>query len=94
MAHEAIVNALKHAHPSRVSVDVDGADGLLRLVVIDDGCGFPFRGRYPHARLREVPHCPVSLFERTSALGGQMNIESTDTGSRVEFAFPVPVAAA
>jgi two-component system sensor histidine kinase NreB len=91
MAHEAIVNALKHAHPSRVSVDVDAAGGLLRLVVIDDGCGFPFRGTYPHARLRDAQHCPVSLFDRTSALGGHMNIESSDTGSRVEIAFPLAV---
>jgi len=94
MVHEAIVNALKHAHPSRVAVDVDRTDGLLRLVVTDDGCGFPFRGSYPHARLKEAKHCPVSLFERTSALGGHMNIESTDKGSRVEIAVPVVVARA
>src|SRR5439155_26259395 len=46
MIHEAVINALMHAHPPRVSVDVQAADpGQLRILVTDDGRGFPFVGR-------------------------------------------------
>jgi signal transduction histidine kinase len=84
MVHEAIVNALKHGHPSRVSVDVQTATDGIRIVVSDDGRGFPFQGRYDHARLVAANVGPVSLRERVASLGGEMTIESSDAGSRVE----------
>jgi len=84
MVHEAVVNALKHAQPSRVAVSVAGADGELRIVVTDDGRGFPFKGRYDHAALSRSPIGPRSLFDRVSAFGGRMAIDSSDTGSRIE----------
>jgi signal transduction histidine kinase len=84
MVHEAVVNALKHAQPSRVAVNVATADGELRIVVTDDGRGFPFKGRYDHAALSRSPIGPRSLFDRVSAFGGRMAIDSSDTGSRVE----------
>ena len=84
MVHEAVVNALKHGHPSRVTVAVDGGPGELKIVVADDGRGFPFRGRYNHAALVEGHTGPRSLIDRVTALGGEMSIESTDAGARVE----------
>jgi len=84
MVHEAVVNALKHAQPSRVAVNVAGADGELRIVVTDDGRGFPFKGRYEHAALARSPIGPRSLFDRVSAFGGRMAIDSSETGSRIE----------
>jgi signal transduction histidine kinase len=89
MVHEATVNALKHAHPSRVAVDVDAADGHVRIAVTDDGRGFPFRGRYNHETLAASRVAPRSLFDRVSALGGTLSIESTDRGSRVEMLLSV-----
>jgi two-component system sensor histidine kinase UhpB len=93
MAHEAIVNALKHSQPSRIAVDVRSDDGVLRLIVSDDGGGFPFRGHYEHSALTRLNLGPVSLRERASALGGQMTIDSSATGSRVEIAVPVALSA-
>ena len=84
MVHEAAVNALKHAQASRVLVDVDSADGHLRISVSDDGQGFPFKGSYSHDTLAAAHVAPRSLFDRVSALGGQISIESSDRGSRVE----------
>ena len=84
MVHEAIVNALKHGQPSRVIVAVQPEPGGLRIIVSDDGHGFPFRGRYDHAELTRTNSAPISLLERITSLGGEMSIESTDTGSRVE----------
>ena len=84
MVHEAVVNALKHAQPSRVAVTLEGGPGELRIVVCDDGRGFPFRGHYDHETLIMTDAGPRSLMDRVTALGGRMSIESTDAGSRVE----------
>jgi signal transduction histidine kinase len=88
MTHEAIVNALKHAHASRVSVDVRLEADTLTITVADDGRGFNFKGRYDHAALTGSNLGPSSLRERVTGLGGQMTIESLDTGSRVEIKVP------
>jgi signal transduction histidine kinase len=84
MVHEAIVNALKHGHPSRVAVTLDRRGEALHIVVADDGRGFPFRGRYDQQTLTLGDLGPKSLLERVRALGGAVSIESTDAGSRVE----------
>ena len=90
MVREAVVNALKHAHPSRVSVDVesDGRD-TLRIVVGNDGRGFPFRGRFDHEQLAASNAGPASLRERVHELAGTLAIESMPTGSRVEISVPI-----
>lgn len=84
MVHEAVVNAMKHARPTRVAVTVDQTDGHLRIVVRDDGCGFDFKGRQDHDTLNHSTGVPRSLFDRVTALGGQMSIDSTAEGSQVE----------
>jgi signal transduction histidine kinase len=90
LVREAVVNALKHAQPSRVSVDIERLDpGTLRVVVADDGRGFPFRGRRTHDELQAANSGPVSLRERLSSVGGALAIESMTTGSRVEMTVPV-----
>lgn len=90
VVREAVVNALKHAHPSRVSVDVVHEPPLwLRVTVSDDGRGFPFRGRLEHDELVAANAGPVSLRERLASAHGTLAIESTATGSRVEMALPL-----
>src|SRR5262249_22650034 len=92
LVREAVVNALKHAHPSRVLVDLQSQpDGQLRVVVANDGRGFPFRGRLEHADLVAMGAGPVSVRERLVQLGGSLAIESTPTGSRVEMTLPAAV---
>jgi signal transduction histidine kinase len=89
MVHEAIVNALKHAQPSAVSVDVTATDDTLRIVVADNGCGFPFTGRRSGGDLAASNTGPRSLRERVTSLGGQIAVESTLGGSRVELSMPL-----
>jgi signal transduction histidine kinase len=64
---EAIANALKHAHASRLSIGVTPLDGTLRVVVADDGTGGaePARGS---GLLR--------LAERVQACGGLLTVDS------------------
>ena len=89
MVHEAVVNALKHGDPSRIRVDLDVDNGALRIIVADDGHGFPFRGRYDHAALAEARLGPASLRDRAASLGGTLMIDSEGSGSRVEIVLPL-----
>ena len=89
LVNEAVVNALKHAHPSRVSVDVvrDGQNDT-RITVVDDGRGFTFRGRVEHETLVARGLGPRSLRERIVSLGGRLDIDSGVGGSRIEMWIP------
>ena len=88
MVHEAVVNALKHAHPSRVSVSVRARAGGLEIVVRDDGRGFAFRGKLDHEMLVAEDAGPASLRHRVHDMGGRMAIESTPSGSTVAMTLP------
>jgi signal transduction histidine kinase len=90
LVREAIVNALKHAEPTRVSVDVTAVPGSrLQIVVADDGRGFPFHGRVEHDEFVATRGGPVSLRERLVSVGGSLAIESTGSGSRIEMTVPL-----
>ena len=64
---EAVANALKHAHASRLSIRVAPRGDVLRVEIVDDGAGGaePARG----SGLRR-------LAERVAASGGLLTIES------------------
>src|SRR5262249_18423838 len=90
LVREAVINALKHAHPSRVSVDVTSPDPhMLRIVISNDGRGFEFKGRREHDELVADNVGPVSLRERLTSLGGSLAIESSPGGARLELTLPV-----
>jgi signal transduction histidine kinase len=89
LVREATVNALKHAHPSRVSIEVQVTeDRTLHLLVTNDGRGFSFLGRFAHDELVASGVGPVSLRERVEEMGGMLSVESMATGSRVEIVLP------
>lgn len=89
MVHEAVVNALKHGHPSRVAVSIEVLDSRLAVTVTDDGRGFAFRGRLDHDALLRSDAAPASLRDRVSALAGHMAIDSSPHGARVEISVPL-----
>ena len=88
MCQEATINALKHAHPSRVSISVAAADREVRLTVVDDGRGFPFKGRLDQDALVAGNLGPATLRDRAASLGGGVAVESGPRGSRVEITLP------
>ena len=86
---EALFNAGRHAHASSVRVEMIAEPHELRIVVADNGCGFPFRGRYDHAALIALNIGPVTLKERIASLQGTMAVESTHNGARLDITIPL-----
>jgi signal transduction histidine kinase len=71
VAREAMTNAAKHAHASRVDVRVWIEDGLIRVQITDNGVGFDARagGVEGHFGL------PM-MEERVNAIGGRLVVDS------------------
>ena len=85
IAHEALHNAVRHAHAEHVVVRLTGDDGRTVIEVSDDGIGFD-----PHAADVRSRHLGLtSMEERTRELQGHLKIRSAPgqgTTVRVEIA--------
>lgn len=71
IAHEALHNAMRHAQPQRVTVDLDATTDRIRLAVRDDGCGFDSNAPPPVGHLGLV-----GMQERARWIGLQLSIVS------------------
>jgi signal transduction histidine kinase len=82
---EAVTNVVKHAGAERVGVILDVVDGAARLIVEDDGRGFPPADRKAgesgnrHFGLR-------GMRERLALIGGTLDIEATPDSGTTLFA--------
>jgi signal transduction histidine kinase len=89
MIHEAVVNALKHGQPSRVSVVLHGEPtscaSSCPTMAMDSGS----KGQYDHTTLARQNVGPASLRERVASLGGDVSVDSSASGSKVEIRLPV-----
>lgn len=85
---EALINAAKHAGATRIRCSVKIDERSVRVDIADDGHGFPFHGRYELPQLVAEQRGPWSLKERIVALGGELAIDSSARGSRVEVRLP------
>jgi signal transduction histidine kinase len=85
-----LINVARHAGAStaRTTIAVDGS--RLCITVIDDGRGFAFEGRRDGAALAAMNLAPRMLYQRTMSLGGQLVIDSSPKGSRVDVEVPLP----
>lgn len=81
---EAVGNAIRHGRADKVKVTVSFTPGVLRLEVVDHGCGFDT------AILREAGHYGLAGMARRAAdLGGTMETESSPgAGTRLVFTIP------
>lgn len=89
VVEEALSNAVRHAQAKLVRVDVRSSNGAVRIVIADDGRGFPFRGRYDLRTLDALGIGPVSLRERIAFLDGRLMLESRHGGSTLAIALPM-----
>jgi signal transduction histidine kinase len=89
VVHEALVNAARHAHASTVHVELGVQHDQVRIIVCDNGHGFPFHGHYPLAALTNLQLGPVMLRERVAALGGALTLASSSAGARLDIRLPL-----
>jgi signal transduction histidine kinase len=89
IVQEALVNVRKHSGARNVVVRFDSENGMWKLAIDDDGCGFDFSGRLSQADLDNARKGPVVIKERVRSIGGELAIESLPgRGSRLEISFP------
>ncbi|HUJ13937.1 MAG TPA: histidine kinase [Thermoanaerobaculia bacterium] len=91
---EAVTNSAKHGSASHVTVRLNSSDSRMRIEVIDDGSGFPFHGRMSLAAIRESGIGPAILAERVAALNGDLAVESSGSGARLEISVPLGISGA
>jgi signal transduction histidine kinase len=89
IVHEALNNAVRHAQASHIAADISSEDRRLHIVIVDNGNGFPFHGHHDHAELTAMNLGPLTLRERIASLGGELTIDSGDTGARLEISLPI-----
>jgi len=88
IGQEALANAARHAHADEISVDLRFGEGVVRLSVRDDGCGFDVE----HAAQATSGHFGLAgIRERVHNLGGELNLLSRP-GQGSEVVVEVPVA--
>ena len=88
MVRESLANAARHGGAAHVEVEIAAAGDGLAVRVTDDGRGFPFSGRYDLAELERRDMGPRTMRARIAALGGDLVIESSNQGSRLEMKLP------
>jgi len=89
VVQEGLVNVRKHSAAASVYVRFGAQNGLWKLVIDDDGRGFPFTGRLTLTELDDLHRGPTVIKERVRAIGGDLVIESSPGhGSRLEITVP------
>ena len=91
---ELLLNTVKYAGVTEAAIDLETADGELRLRVSDRGRGFDPAALNADAADQDVDPTGLGLFslrERLDALGGTALVESAEgEGTRVTLIVPLP----
>ena len=88
MVQEALSNSARHGRSTTARVSVTDAGQILRVVVEDNGRGFPFIGTFDFQTLLEQRLGPVLLKDRVQRLHGTMDIRSARTGVGLDIRIP------
>lgn len=76
LVQECCNNIAKHSSASNVNISVSSADGIVRLVVEDDGVGF----KVDEALARRGAFGLAGIRERVAVLGGSFTVKSVEAG--------------
>ncbi len=89
VVQEGLVNIRKHSGAQSAVVRFGSQNGWWKLIIDDDGKGFPFAGRFTLTELDDFHRGPTVIKERVRAVGGDMVIESNPGhGSKLEITIP------
>ena len=86
---ELLTNVVRHAHASKVSVQLRQAGDKIQVIIEDDGVGFD-PDAAPKTAIREEGFGLFSIQERMSDMGGDFMIESEpDQGTKAVLSLPL-----
>jgi len=89
IVQEGLVNVRKHGEASHVLIQFDRSDGHLRLIIDDNGRGFPFSGCFSQADLEADGRGPLVIKECVRSIGGELRLESiAGRGARLVITIP------
>jgi signal transduction histidine kinase len=89
IVQEALVNVRKHSQARQVGVRLGTGGSGWKIVIEDDGQGFPFSGRFSQQQLDDLGKGPLVIKERVRLIEGELTIESNPgQGSRLEITIP------
>jgi two-component system NarL family sensor kinase len=88
ITQEAVTNAGRHASAEQVAVSLRGVNGGVELRVTDDGKGF--EGVDPLGPVEPGHIGLASIRERAELLEGELDIETSEKGTRVLVQAPLP----
>lgn len=86
---EALANVKEHSLASRVSVSIKTLPGEVNMEIRDNGQGFNWNPQEPFAFLSERKLGIATMQERVTRLGGKLDLESDETGTRVSVSLPL-----
>jgi signal transduction histidine kinase len=81
---EALNNAVKHAHATRVVTHLKEVDGALELVIEDNGIGLPKEERATTLGGNGLK----SMRKRAAELGAELELRPAAQGTRLVLRFP------
>ena len=88
IVQEALTNVVRHAHASRVGIELRRQADELVLVVQDNGTGFPAPAMHQAAS-----HGLLGIDERATVLGGRLDIDAAPGGgARLSVTLPLKPA--
>jgi signal transduction histidine kinase len=87
IVREAVRNAIDHADPTLVTVEIDVDADELKARILDDGSGFDVAGT-----LSDSPHVGIdSMYERADLLGANLTVSSQQGhGTSVALSISLP----
>ena len=89
IAQEAVTNAVRHAKPTRVGIDLRFESRELRMTIQDDGCGFDGQP-HPQSAGPEGHFGLTGMKERAEDIGAALAIESAPgKGTQVSVSLPL-----
>ncbi len=88
IVQEGLVNVRKHSAAEHVLVRLTETETHWQLTMEDNGRGFPFTGRFSQADLEKMGKGPMVIRERVRLIDGELAIESSPRGVRLEVTVP------
>ena len=91
IGREAMMNAVKYAHPHLIEIELKCVDGICRLRVRDDGCGFEASRATEEMGMGQGGFGLISMRERAQQIGAEFSLKS-EPGKGTELLVTAPLA--